>query len=206
MEGNNKIKKIIDLDLYIKKYKETISEKEVPTDLWLNIKRELLKSKNKLKMSLIKELFKILYKNKISYVAYAIIIISFFIFVLFQNYNKNNEKEIKRTIVINKIDNNQLSVEQKNSKSLLLQGKKSKHKIININNEINKLEKKVNKILLTKDEYSKIFYENSINEINNSINECKDIYNKEKNQIVKQTLNNIYDKKIRLLFEILNQN
>jgi len=206
MEGNNKIKKIIDLDLYIKKYKETISEKEVPTDLWLNIKRELLKSKNKLKMSLIKELFKILYKNKISYVAYAIIIISFFIFVLFQNYNKNNEKEIKRTIVINKIDNNQLSVEQKNSKSLLLQGKKSKHKIININNEINKLEKKVNKILLTKDEYSKIFYENSINEINNSINECKDIYNKEKNQIVKQTLNNIYDKKIRLLIEILNQN
>lgn len=206
MEGNNKIKKIIDLDLYIKKYKETISEKEVPTDLWLNIKRELLKSKNKLKMSLIKELFKILYKNKISYVAYAIIIISFFIFVLFQNYNKNNEKEIKRTIVINKIDNNQLSVEQKNSKSLLLQGKKSKHKIININNEINKLEKKVNKKLLTKDEYSKIFYENSINEINNSINECKDIYNKEKNQIVKQTLNNIYDKKIRLLIEILNQN
>jgi len=206
MEGNNKIKKIIDLDLYIKKYKETISEKEVPTDLWLNIKRELLKSKNKLKMSLIKELFKILYKNKISYVAYAIIIISFFIFVLFQNYNKNNEKEIKRTIVINKIDNNQLSVEQKNSKSLLLQGKKSKHKIININNEINKLEKKVNKKLLTKNEYSKIFYENSINEINNSINECKDIYNKEKNQIVKQTLNNIYDKKIRLLIEILNQN
>lgn len=206
MEGNNKIKKIIDLDLYIKKYKETISEKEVPTDLWLNIKRELLKSKNKLKMSLIKELFKILYKNKISYVAYAIIIISFFIFVLFQNYNKNNVKEITSNIVINKIDNNQLSVEQKNSKSLLLQGKKSKHKIININNEINKLEKKVNKKLLTKDEYSKIFYENSINEINNSINECKDIYNKEKNQIVKQTLNNIYDKKIRLLIEILNQN
>ena len=107
-----------------------------------------------------------------------------------------------KNIAINKPGNTQLSIKRENNKLLLKQSKKSIHKLNY--NVIYKIEKKANEKLLSLDEYSKIFYESRLNEINNSINECNDIYLNEKNLIIKETLNKIYDKKIQLLVHILN--
>jgi len=202
MDKHNKNNKKTEFDLLLQKYKSNFSEKDVPPDLWYNIERELLKSKNKLNKNLLEEFYKVLFKNKISYVIYAICIILFSVIIFFQNYNKNNEKEIMKNIAINKPGNTQLSIKRENNKLLLKQSKKSIHRFNY--NVIYKMEKKANEKLLSMDEYSKIFYESRLNEINNSINECNDIYLNEKNLIIKETLNKIYDKKIQLLVHILN--
>lgn len=186
---------------------------EAPPEIWFNIESEI----NKLpeKKSYFIKFTKIFYANKLrlSY-SFAAIIIIFTVYFLFSSHENlrvpENSKDTPPLMTENKMEKKELEVIKRGS----VINNVPAEKIFKVNSgkkyrrekEIAGLEKKASKVLHKLDPYTKTVCENKLQELDESISECKNSYSMSFNESVRKSLSMVYDRKAELLLGILKMN
>jgi hypothetical protein len=193
-----------EIENLIEEKSKELKRLEVPPDLWYSIEREINKIPSK-KQSLFTQIYHSFWSNKLN-LGYVVIVcfiisISYFIYNIKKEIPIAQNKSVKE-ILLQKNDVNTPAIKSvaKNENTRTIKAKLSKEK------RINSLEKQVAKKIETSDSYAQTVYQNKLEEIDQSISECKKIYASDYNALIKKNLAMIYDEKIKFLLDILKLN
>ena len=191
-----------EIEILIEEKSKELERLEVPDDLWFSIEREIerIPKKRKRLFSFFPELLKA-NRLRIGY-GFAFILLLFAALYMFISKKENVET---RNIIAAVTPAKETEPVTLKTGTVKLQEVKTKTLSAPITKEkrISALEKKAARKIESIDAYTKSVYQNKIDELDESISECKKIFASDYNQMIKKNLAMVYDEKIKLLLNIL---